>query len=240
MTSPEGTWCRNTGVELRGPELVMHFSDHHANGARRGKLTAEDRARSRRRAMKKAAPREFGPAAVLGYLGVFLCHGTARLRARRARRRLLLPGIMSRLRPLVKVSRTSDPTIPDLIAAMRSKPFGFPPGLRAPDDRLPRLAALVSRVLSEMPEAKSKTAQRQSAVLGVATLLWKMGVAGPGEGDATLLPQPKWFHECSIPDNAYVEFNVAHRAMTRQWLRILKPICTRLHNAGAFATYDLG
>ncbi len=220
--------------------MVMHYSDHHCDAGRRGKLTAADRARARERATLKSSAREFGVEAVHGYLATLLCHGVARVKARRARRKQLLPSALARLRPLVKASRTRDPTLSMLLAVVRNKPLLFPPGLMAPDARLPRLAALISRVLSAMPPAKSKTAQRQAAMLGVATLVWKMGASGTGQGDALLLPQPQWFHECSIPDNAYVEFGVAHRAMTRQWLRTLKPICIKLRETNVLAHYDVG
>lgn len=228
VSTSEGTWCERTGIEIRGPEYVMHYSDHHSRSDRRGKLTAADLNRARTLAVRKEAQREYGPACLHGYVAMFLCHGRARQKARRARRKVMLPGILARLRPLIKASRTCDPSIASLIAAVRCKPFVFPVGLDAIDRRLPTLAVLLSRILSQMPTAKSKTAQRQAAVTGVATLLWKMGAAGLGEGDAILLPQPAWFHECSIPDTAYADFGVAHRAMTRQWLRVLKPICTRL------------
>lgn len=232
VSTSEGTWCQNTGVELCGPEHVMHYSDHHSSGGRIGKVTQIDRARACAAALRKSMKVVCGAATIHGCLAALLCDGKVRQMARASRRGAALPAIKNALRPLLKQKRKSDPTLAEIALAMQKKTLGFPRGTKPGDERVFKLVGLVQTVIQHAPPIETKTAQRGWAMLVCATLVWKMGAAGFG-GDVQLLPQPKWLHiECGIPENAYGEMGVQHRAMTRAWLRKLKPVCAALKTQG--------
>lgn len=223
ISNSEGSWCKNTGIEVRGPEFVSTFSSHsHTGDTLYTKPSNSQKTAKRTEARHRHARIEGGIAAIHGHVASLLCKGKVRDRARKSRRVSFLSSTMAKMRPLIKANRKKQPCLKDIMAAMVTKPFMFPCGLEPTDPRTMRLARFIQEVIRRIPTARSRTAIRQTVHISTATILWKMGIGG--SGDAKLLPQPPWLSTCSIPDNAYVHFKVPHRAMTRQWLRVLKPL----------------